>query len=194
MERKNQHRWGKHLPKVGKEILIKSVVKAIPSYFMSVSFLLPSTLQDDLQKIMNSFWWGSNKNTDKDINWLSWDLLSIRKENEGMGFQHLYAFNLAMLWKLVSYSNAIISKVFKAKYYPKGEFLGSSVEHNSNYTLHGIHTSMATVKEGIRWKLRDGTNIKVRNEPWLQSLDNSCWHSCYWGSGGSHSKFFDWSF
>lgn len=71
--------------------------KAIPSYFMSVSFLLPSTLQDDLQKIMNSFWWGSNKNTDKDINWLSWDLLSIKKENEGMGFQHLYAFNLAML-------------------------------------------------------------------------------------------------
>jgi len=81
--------------------------KAIPSYFMSVSFLLPSTLQDDLQKIMNSFWWGSNKNTDKDINWLSWDLLSIKKENEGMGFQHLYAFNLAMLWKLVSYSTLL---------------------------------------------------------------------------------------
>lgn len=44
----------KKLTKAGKEILIKVVAQAIPVYCMS-TFLLPSTLVDELQKIMNSF-------------------------------------------------------------------------------------------------------------------------------------------
>jgi len=39
-----------------KEIFIKSCAQAIPTYCMS-GFLLPSTLEDDLQKMMNSFGW-----------------------------------------------------------------------------------------------------------------------------------------
>ena len=43
------------LSRVGKEILIKLVAQAIPSYCMS-TFLLPKTLCDELQRMMNSFW------------------------------------------------------------------------------------------------------------------------------------------
>lgn len=142
--KKIQHWSGKHLSKAGREVLIKSMAQAIPSYCMSAFLLPPSTLQDEIQKIMNSFWWGSNINSSKDIRWFSCKRLTIRKENEGMGFQHLFTFNLAILgkqgWKLASDQDAVVSQVFKAKYYHNGEFLGSSLGHNPSYTWHIVFT------------------------------------------------------
>ncbi|MCH84500.1 putative ribonuclease H protein [Trifolium medium] len=63
------------------------------------SILLPETLGDELEKMINSFWWGSNKASGKGINWLRWEKLTMRKEHGGMGFRHLYGFNLTMLGK-----------------------------------------------------------------------------------------------
>jgi len=75
-----------------------SVTQAIPTYCMSI-FLLPTTLGEEIQRMIYSFWWGSNKRQGKDNNWLSWDKLTMRKEYGGMGFRHVFAFNLAMLEK-----------------------------------------------------------------------------------------------
>lgn len=47
------HCSGKHLIKAGKEIILNSCAQAIPTYCMTV-FLLPSTLKDNLQKMMKS--------------------------------------------------------------------------------------------------------------------------------------------
>lgn len=48
--------WGgKVLSKAGREVLIKSVVQSIPSYCMSI-YLLPPSLCDEIEKMMNSFW------------------------------------------------------------------------------------------------------------------------------------------
>jgi len=52
-----QHWYEKHLSKAGREVLIKYVAQSIPTYRMS-SFLLPTTLGDEIQKMLNSFWWG----------------------------------------------------------------------------------------------------------------------------------------
>lgn len=65
---------GKSLSQAGREILIKSVAQAIPSYCMSIYFL-PHTLCDEIQKMLNSFWWGSKNRTTRGINWLSWEKL-----------------------------------------------------------------------------------------------------------------------
>nr|KYP38216.1 Putative ribonuclease H protein At1g65750 family [Cajanus cajan] len=96
--KKINHWTGKHLSKVGRETLIKSVAQAIPTYCMS-TFLLPTSLEDEIQRMLNSFWWGSNHHTGRGIKWLSWDKLTMRKEYGGMGFRHLHGFNLAMLGK-----------------------------------------------------------------------------------------------
>jgi hypothetical protein len=60
----------KSLSKAGREVLIKSVLQAIPSYVMSI-FLIPSTIIDAIEKMMNTFWWGHSGANNKGIHWLS---------------------------------------------------------------------------------------------------------------------------
>jgi len=88
----------KCLSKARKEVMIKSVLQSILSYIMSI-FLLPSTLIDSIEKMLNAFWWGNGGNNARGIHWLSWDKLTVHKKYGGMGFKDLTAFNMAMLGK-----------------------------------------------------------------------------------------------
>ena len=47
----------KLLSQVGREILIKTVVQAIPTYTMSC-FKLPLGLCHDIESLIRKFWWG----------------------------------------------------------------------------------------------------------------------------------------
>lgn len=49
----------KFLSRAGKKILLKLVARAIPSYVMSIFAILVS-LGEELERMMNSFWWDSN--------------------------------------------------------------------------------------------------------------------------------------
>ena len=89
----------KMLSKVGKEVLIKAVAQAIPTYTMSC-FKLPDALCDELTSMIRNFWWGQ-KEEEKKIAWLSWEKLCEPKSNGGMGFRQLKQFNLALLAKQV---------------------------------------------------------------------------------------------
>jgi hypothetical protein len=60
---------GRALSKAGKEVMIKSVLQAIPSYVMSVYFLPDSTIKE-MERMINSFWWGGGTNN-KGIKWLA---------------------------------------------------------------------------------------------------------------------------
>lgn len=47
----------KLLSQAGKEVLIKSVIQAIPTYNMGV-FKLPKGLLQELNKMVRGYWWG----------------------------------------------------------------------------------------------------------------------------------------
>lgn len=59
----------KLLTTAGKEILIKAVAQAVPSFSMSC-FLLPKKLCYELTSLIRLFWWGQVKN-EKKLAWLS---------------------------------------------------------------------------------------------------------------------------
>ena len=88
----------KSLSKASREVLIKFVLQSFPTYFMSL-FTLPASLCDEIERIMNSFWWGYSGGQSKGINWLSWDELSMHKNDGAMSFKNLPTFNLDMLGK-----------------------------------------------------------------------------------------------
>jgi hypothetical protein len=67
---KRIHGWQERfLTHAGKEILLKSVIQALPTYTMSV-FRLPKTLNKEINSIMDKFWWGHMENTHK-IPWMT---------------------------------------------------------------------------------------------------------------------------
>ncbi|KAL8100419.1 hypothetical protein AgCh_032616 [Apium graveolens] len=88
----------KKLSRGGKEILIKSVAQTLPNYTMSV-FLLPIEVCKDLERAMCKFWWKTGPNRDRGIHWMSWERMSSRKADGGMGFRSIIDFNIALLEK-----------------------------------------------------------------------------------------------
>ncbi|XP_065855885.1 uncharacterized protein [Euphorbia lathyris] len=69
----------RYLSNAGKEVLLKSVAQALPTFCMS-TFLLPKTTCDELHKMMNSFWWGTKEDGSKRIHWFDWQRLCEKKE------------------------------------------------------------------------------------------------------------------
>ena len=95
---KKLSRWKeKTLSVGGKEILIKAVMQAIPTYIMSC-FQLPKGLCEDLERMERNFWWGQRDQEAK-MALVSWRKMCKSKLDGGMGFHNLQAFNLAMLAK-----------------------------------------------------------------------------------------------
>ncbi|MCI26587.1 RNA-directed DNA polymerase (Reverse transcriptase) [Trifolium medium] len=90
---------GRALSKVGKEVMIKSVLQAILTYVMSM-LILPSSFIDDIEKMINAFWWRSGGNNSRGIRWLSCkERLACPKAKDG---------------------------TTRVEYYSKPEFLGCS--------------------------------------------------------------------
>ena len=88
----SRRRWGesfrggrkKMLSMGGKEILIKAIAQAVPTYTMSC-FLLPKDLYDDLESMERNFWWGQQQQ-EKKIAWVAWKKMCKSKSQVGMGF------------------------------------------------------------------------------------------------------------
>ncbi|XP_060969704.1 uncharacterized protein LOC133036942 [Cannabis sativa] len=57
---------GRLLLKAGREILLKTVAQALPTYAMSV-FLLPLKTCSHLESLMSKYWWGSSNNRTKGL-------------------------------------------------------------------------------------------------------------------------------
>lgn len=71
--------WKQSLLSVaGKEILIKAVIQAIPSFIMS-SISIPSSVQNKFSTLIRKFWWGSYEEVSK-IHWKDWGTVSLLKE------------------------------------------------------------------------------------------------------------------
>ena len=85
------------MSQAGKEILIKTVIQAIPTYAMSC-FKFLAGLCDEISNMATWFWWGQKSNERK-IHWLSKKKLCWAKKERGMGFRDLRCFNQVLLAK-----------------------------------------------------------------------------------------------
>ncbi|XP_075660665.1 uncharacterized protein LOC142630550 [Castanea sativa] len=159
----------KLLPKAGKEVLIKAMAQAIPTYTMSV-FKLPDSLCEDLTSMIRNFWWGQ-RNDERKIVWMSWEKLCALKSSGGMGFKKLKEFNLALLakqgWRLQQSHDSLVYKVLKAKYFPTSEFSQAVLGNNPSFTWRSIMFAQPLVKQGLWWRLCNGEKIRIWGDRWL---------------------------
>ena len=87
----------KFFTKGGKEVIIKSVVTALPNHVMSC-FRIPKTVMKKLTRAVAQFWWSPGDNT-RGMHWKSWDKICSPKDDGGLGFKDLTDFNTIVLEK-----------------------------------------------------------------------------------------------
>jgi hypothetical protein len=159
----------KFLSQAGKEILLKAVVQAIPSYSMSV-FLLPIGLCKEINRMMQKFWWGHKDNLSK-IHWMSWERMGAAKNKGGLGFRDLTLFNKALLakqvWRLSQNSDSLTAKIIKAKYHVSSTILEAHVGNKPSLVWRSFMSAKDIIKREAIWRVGDGNSIKVRGDKWL---------------------------
>lgn len=174
--RKRIQSWdGTILSRGGKEVLLKTVVQALPTFAMSV-FLLPGGIIKDMENLMNRFWWQSSNNQHKGIHWMEWRRLTVHKSAGGMGFKDLHDYNLSMLgkqgWRLLTNQSSLASRVYKARYYPNGDFLNAPLGNNPSFVWRSIWAAQGLIKSGARWIVGAGRSIDILDQPWLVDDSN----------------------
>ena len=68
----------KHISKACREVLIKSVAQAIPTYSMSL-FKIPKTICDGINSALLKYWQGQTKD-EKKIHYINWGRLCTTKK------------------------------------------------------------------------------------------------------------------
>ena len=63
------------LSKGGKEVQIKSVAQAVPTYGMSC-YLLPQGIVEKIKSVISNFWWSSSQNN-RGLHWIAWDKICV---------------------------------------------------------------------------------------------------------------------
>uniref|UniRef100_A0A2N9IE72 Reverse transcriptase zinc-binding domain-containing protein n=1 Tax=Fagus sylvatica TaxID=28930 RepID=A0A2N9IE72_FAGSY len=159
----------KLLSQAGREVLIKAVIQAIPTYAMSC-FKFPAGLCAEISSMATRFWWGQRDGKRK-IHWLNKQKLSQPKSEGGIGFRDLYLFNKALLakqgWRILKQPHSLVHRFLKAKYFPHHNFLEASVPRNASFIWRSICEAKDVLVSGMRWRVGSGENIKIWKDPWL---------------------------
>ncbi|XP_056687711.1 uncharacterized mitochondrial protein AtMg00310-like [Spinacia oleracea] len=157
----------KILSRAEKEILLKSVIQAIPTYLMGV-YKLSAAMINDIQSAMSRFFWGSDEGKRR-LHWRNWKSMCEPKCAGGMGFEDLSVFNDAFLgkqaWRLVKGEESLLGRVMKAKYYPNCTFLDSSLGYCCSYPWKSVWCSKALILEVMIWRVGNGAHIRIREDP-----------------------------
>ncbi|KAA3484604.1 reverse transcriptase [Gossypium australe] len=85
--------------------------------------------------------------------------------DEGLGFQCLSKFSLALLakqgWLLICYPNSLLARSLKAKFDPEIDFLNASV-----WATKGL------LKKGLCWRIESRNQVLVWEDAWVPSVAN----------------------
>ncbi|KAG7586565.1 Ribonuclease H domain [Arabidopsis thaliana x Arabidopsis arenosa] len=166
------HSWySNFLSMAGKEVLIKFIATALPTYTMSC-FMLPKRLLSQITGQIRRFWWSSIRDKHK-IPWIAWSKMTALKQYGGMGFRDLNHFNVALVakqsWRMLKEPQLLLTRVLKAKYFSKVSLMEAKLGHRPSHAWRSILQGMQLIKQGLRWNIGDGNNIKAWHDPWLSN-------------------------
>ncbi|CAM8982037.1 unnamed protein product [Rhodiola kirilowii] len=141
----------KTLSMAGKEILIKAVIQASPTYAM-MCLRIPDQLIKRIVSIVSKYWW-SNGGDSRGIHWCSFDKLCKAKTEGGLGFRELSIFNDALLakqvWRLLHCEDSLTSRLLKSKYYREANVLNCNLGVRPSVAMRSIWYACNKVRQWI---------------------------------------------
>jgi hypothetical protein len=163
------------LSSAGREVYIKSICQAIPTYSMSC-FRLSKKLCKKLTSVIARFWCGGDEKKRK-MHWRKWEEITIPKGEGGMGFRDLQLFNQSMLarqgWRLLTRPESLCARVLKGRYFHDCDFVAARKKRNSSHTWRAILHGREALNSGLIKRIGDGSTIKVWDVPWIPENHSS---------------------
>jgi hypothetical protein len=160
---------GREASCAGREILIKSIAQAVPTYSMSY-FLLPVNTCKKMKSAIANYWWGSSVDNRK-MHWMSWERLNQPKCKGGMGFRDIRCFNLAMLgkqgWWLIIRPDSLCARILKGIYYHDMEFMRATREKHASSTWRAILAGHEALQHGLIRRVVNGESIEIWRDRWI---------------------------
>lgn len=152
-----------------KEVQIKSVAQAVPSYVISC-YLLPKGITKNLSSAVSRFWWNT-KIDNRGLHWVAWDKICVLMDKGGLGFRDFNDFNLALLvkqmWRLLKYPKSLLARVMKGRYYKHTNPMNVEKASNPSYGWKSILAGRQVLAQGLRKRVGNGYTTNVWSEPWL---------------------------
>jgi hypothetical protein len=136
---------------------------------MSV-FLLPKKLCSELNSLMKKFWWSSH-GKEKGVHWMSWEKMGYSKSVGGMGFRDFTCFNKALLakqvWCMWKNPKGLVARIMRAKYHKNCSILEAPRGRKSSFAWRSIQNSCELVREGMIWRVGNGSSVRIWKDKWL---------------------------
>ncbi|KAF7807038.1 uncharacterized protein G2W53_039199 [Senna tora] len=169
--------WDAPARYLGKEVMIKSVVQAIPSYIMSI-VKMPKSFCEKLSAMVARFWWSQGKK-EKGIHWIKWAEMTRSKWKGGWGFKDFHCQNIALLakqaWRLAQSGDQLWAQVMKSIYFPRSSFWDAKKGRNGSWPWISILEGRDFIRKHCAWCVGNGSSIKVINECWIPG-ERRIWH------------------
>jgi len=126
---------GKLLSMAGRLCLIKSVITALPLFYMSF-FKAPKLVCKTITKIQSKFLWRWNAEGKK-IHWDAWNKVCKPQNEGGLGVKDICTFNYALLakwkWRLGVGEKGVWINIIESRYGNWREMRKSMVDKKSSY-------------------------------------------------------------
>ncbi|GAU48756.1 hypothetical protein TSUD_185510 [Trifolium subterraneum] len=127
------------------EIMIKSVLQAIPSYLMSIHWLAWERLA--CPKAYGGLGFR---------NFEAFNKAMVAKQ----------------VWNIVQNPNSLVAKLIKARYFPRSSLFEAPLGYNPSFAWRSMWQARQILSLGCRWRIGSGDNIRVMHDPWLRGSAN----------------------
>jgi hypothetical protein len=159
-------------------VLVKSVLEAIPVFWMSLSWIPKGTLEAT-RKLSFIFLWSGKKDSQV-TPWVRWKRIIVPKALGGWGLKNIHVFSKALVakggWRLLT-TNNLWTKVVIRKYI-EPDSVESWIRRAHKY-LKGVLViwkaiikSFSVIGEGLVWKIGNGHRVRLGADPWMGSEGN----------------------
>jgi len=166
------HKW---LSRAGRLVLVKSVLEAIPVYWMLLSWIPRGTLEKIRRLCFRYLWSGKNEN--QITPWVGWKKIAIPKGLGGWGLKNIFLFAQALAakggWRMLK-TDSLWTRVIKRKYLALGSILdwvrNPRKSHRGGSVIwKGLVMAFPLIETNLAWAVGNGENLQVGKDPWMAS-------------------------